>query len=458
MTSTGCSQKPALHKRTALRVAVFYALIAGLWIFLSDKALTMMFTDPSLLTAAQTIKGWLFVAVTAILLFSYMRHCLKNLHAQEALIEEEQAKAQQDLAESFNQMRTLFDSMNAVIYVADIETHELLFVNRFTTDAFGDDWKNQTCHAYLQQGMSDPCGFCTNNQLLVAGEAGPPVMWEFRNTKNQRWYECFDKAIRWTDGRLVRLEIAMDVTERKELEKIKDDLLSAVSHEMRTPLTAISGFSELLRDVPSLPADVRRHVDIIYREANKMTDLVNSFLDARKFKSDRARIDYEYLSLRELVTRSMENTRDCQSHHDITIDIPETLPVFGNRKEIIQVFTQFLSNACRYSPQGGQIIISGHSDNRRTVIRFSDQGIGIPAHEHENIFKPFHRLDTGDRRRTGGVGMGLTLAREIVNLHGGYIRLESAPGQGSSFMVVLPLPPGTDTPDSPPLSSNGHHD
>ena len=440
MTFSVSSQKATLHKRTALRVVGFYALIAALWIFFSDKILARLVSDPALLTQAQTLKGWLFVAFTATLLFFYLRHCLKRLQAKEADIETEQAKAQQDMAERLNQFRTLFDSMNAVIYVADIETHELLFVNRFTTETFGENWLGKTCYDYLQQGMGQPCGFCNNNQLLSSGEPGPPLTWEFRNTKNQHWYECFDKAIHWTDGRLARLEIAMDVTERKELEKIKDDLLSSVSHEMRTPLTAISGFTELLSDEPALPEQAQRYIKIIHQEADKMTELVNCFLDARRFKSDRARIDYEFLPLAELIQKSIAANRDARPHHDITTEIPDGLQVYGNRKELIQVLTQFLSNACRYSPRGGLIHVSGRAGNGETAICISDQGIGIPAHEHENIFEPFHRLDTGDRRRTGGVGMGLPLAREIVTLHGGRIEFDSSPGQGSRFTIFLPLP------------------
>lgn len=458
MSQSETSQKSALHRRTVLRVVFFYTLISGLWIFLSDKILGSMISNPDLLTQAQTLKGGLFVALTATLLFFYLRHCLHQLHTRESIIEQEQVKRQQEMAERFNQLRTLFDAINAVVYVADLATYELLFVNRYTLEAFGEDWQGKTCYDFLQQGINHPCDFCNNNRLLIAGEPGAPLSWEFRNTSNQRWYECFDQAIRWTDGRLVRLEIAMDVTERKELEKIKDDLLSAVSHEMRTPLTAICGFTELLKDEPGLPEQAQRHLEIISREADKMTDLVNCFLDARRFKSDRARIDYQYLSVEDLLRTSMEANRDGRPHHEIVLDVLDRLKVYGNRKELVQVFTQLLSNACRYSPQGGQIRLSGYSGDHETVISFSDQGTGIPLHEQENIFKPFHRLDTGDRRRTNGVGMGLTLAREIITLHGGRIELDSTPGQGSRFTVFLPLPTVNSAHQSAKASPADPHD
>ena len=263
-----------------MRTVALYAVFACLWIYFSDTILAWFLSNPDQLTRAQTIKGGLFVLVTATLLYIYLSHCLQVLRSREADLAEARDKSRQDTQERFTQLNTLFDSMNAVVYVADLETYELLYVNRFAREFFGQDWQGQKCYHYLQEGIDRPCAFCTNPQLVNHGEPGAPVIWEFLNTKNNHWYECFDKAIRWTDGRLVRLEVAIDITERKELEKIKDDLLSSMSHEMRTPLTAISGFAELLLNETDVPEQHRRHIEIIYQEADKLTDLVNRFLDS----------------------------------------------------------------------------------------------------------------------------------------------------------------------------------
>jgi len=222
------------------------------------------------------------------------------------------------------------------------------------------------------------------------------------------------------------------------LARIKDELLSAMSHEMRTPLTAISGFAELLQGEQDLSEQHRRHINIICQETEKLTDLINRFLDIRRLKTDRTRIDYEYLSVRELLEKVQANTRDCKKHHVIQINCLTEAAIYGNRKELNQVITQLLENACRYSPQGGKINLSAQSNEREVSICVTDQGIGIPEHELKSIFSPFHRLDTGDTRETGGVGLGLCLAREIVILHGGTINAESTVDEGSSFTVLLP--------------------
>jgi len=432
--------RQSLRRRTTLKIVLFYTVIACLWIYFSDTLAALFITDPALLTKAQTVKGWLYVIVTAVLLYLYLNHCLYKLHSREEELEAQRRAIRARIEERFEQLNTLFDSMSAVIYVADLETYELLYVNRFAAEHFGKNWQGQKCYHYLQEGIEGPCRFCTNPQLIVNGETGAPVVWEFLNTRNNRWYECFDKAIRWPDGRLVRLEIALDITERKELEKIKDDLLSGVSHEMRTPLTAISGFAELLLNERELPEEHGRHVEIIAREADKLTDLINRFLDIRRLKIDRSRINYENLDVAQLLRKARSCCQDCREHHDIEIHCPPGLSAYGNAKELSQVFKQLVENACRYSPRGGQITIRAERIDAEVLVSVTDQGIGIPKHELANIFEPFHRLDTGDTRTTGGVGLGLCIAREIVTLHGGSLIAESTEGAGSTFTVRLPQP------------------
>ena len=340
--------------------------------------------------------------------------------------------------EYFNQLATVFDSLNASIYVADMETYELLYVNKYTEEMFGKDWRQKPCYNYLQNGLDEVCGFCTNSSLLIDGEPGPPIVWEYRNSRNNRWYQCLDKCLRWTDGRLARLEIALDITPGKEMEQTKEEMLSVVSHEMRTPLTAITGFTELLLDEENLPSNVRQHLQTIFTEAEKMTELVNTFLELRRLKANRARIDYEPLTVRELVNQGVRKTADCSEIHDLRIHCPPELKVFGNRQELVQVVAKLLSNACRFSPDGGTVALHVRQENGQALFCFQDSGIGIPAEEQEKIFDHFHRLDRGDRRQSRGVGLGLSLVRETIELHGGRVWVESEPGQGSRFYLKMP--------------------
>ena len=412
----------------AAKATLVYIAVAGLWIAFSDQLLASLSSSARELTRWQTVKGWLFVLATGGLLYACLYRILQRRQ------------------EAFDQLTMLFDSIPAVVYVADMQNHDLLFVNRFATEQFGTAGRTGKCYGYLQQGQTQPCPFCTNHLLLRDGQPGAPVTWEFRNTKDGHWYQCLDKALRWHDNRLVRLEIAFDITERKEMERTREELLSAVSHEMRTPLTAITGFTELLLDEPGLPAPARQHVETVFREAEKLTELIQTFLEIRRLKTDQARIDYELIPVAELLEQAADSSRERTGKHRLAIDCPAQLTVYGNRRELIQLFQQLINNACRFSPAGGAISVSGRTADGNVEVAVADQGIGIPLEERERIFEPFHRLDIGDRRRTRGIGLGLAIAREIVALHGGAIRVESSPEGGSCFLVTLPVP----VPGSPP--------
>lgn len=121
-------------------------------------------------------------------------------------------------AAATDSITTILDSMDALVYVADLHSHELIFINRYGRAHWGEP-QGRTCYQHLQSGQDSPCSFCTNARLLDAqGQPNPPYVWEFQNTVNGRWYQCRDQAIRWVDGRYVRLEIAVDISELKQLE------------------------------------------------------------------------------------------------------------------------------------------------------------------------------------------------------------------------------------------------
>ena len=172
MPSSSPQDRRVLHQRTVMRTAGLYALFAWLWIYFSDTLLAWFFSDPTQLTQAQTIKGGLFVVVTATLLYLYLTYCMQRLRDSEEKLESERNKVQQEMQDHISQLNTLFDSMNAVVYVADLKTYELLYVNRFAAEFFGSDWQGRKCYNYLQADMNQPCEFCTNPQLTQNGDPG----------------------------------------------------------------------------------------------------------------------------------------------------------------------------------------------------------------------------------------------------------------------------------------------
>jgi len=357
-----------------------------------------------------------------------------------------QREAQDALREQFSQLSTIFDSLNAVVYVADMEDYRLLYVNSFGASLFGDDWHGKRCHEVLQVGQDGPCDFCTNDALVKDGRPQPPYVWEFRNTRTGRWFQCIDRAIRWTDGRLVRIEIAVDITERKEIDRIRDEMISALSHEMRTPLTAMLGFTELLLE-QDVGEDARReYLGIMHKESERLNELIGTFLQLQRHASKSEHAILRSLPVRELLENAVAAYAGMSPLHRLVIDSPRGIPdIRGDGDQLHQLFSNLISNAIRYSPDGGVVTLAARQVGAEIVVSVHDEGIGIPADLQELIFEKFYRVDNTDSRQIGGTGLGLALVREIIKLHSGRVWVESSPGKGSTFFVALPLCDKKDT-------------
>lgn len=223
------------------------------------------------------------------------------------------------------------------------------------------------------------------------------------------------------------------------MEQMKEEMLSAVSHEMRTPLTAILGFSDFLlsEDIP--PEQQRSCLETIFRETERLNELIGNFLELQRLKARTEATSFRPVDLRELVEQVLDVFRSSSRLHDIISIIPAAVvPVMGDRDQLHDLLANLISNAIKYSPDGGRVTVDSHVEGNSVILSVRDQGMGIPEALQEKIFDKFFRVDNSDRRKRGGTGLGLTLAKEIVLSHGGRIWVQSTPGQGSTFFVSLP--------------------
>ena len=374
-----------------------------------------------------------------------MAESLLRIFATRVATEIQRQKAEEDLLTQSQQMRTIFDSVNTMIYVADLESYELLYLNEYGERIAGKNWQGKTCFEALQSGKGGPCEFCTNTRLVKDGQPQEPCRWEFQNTRNGRWYQCIDQAIRWTDGRLVRLEIALDITERLEMEQLKDQLLSAVSHEMHTPLTAVLGYSEFLMDNEVPREEQREYLGIIHQEGERLDTLINNFLQLQRAQSRQHSVPapVKSIAIAPLLRKTLRPfTSGVQKHH-FQIDCPNNLPpLLANPEGIQQILENLLSNAVKYTPEVGTITLAAREKGEEIILSITDPGIGISIEEQEHIFERFYRVDNSDRRQTSGAGLGLALVKELVREGGGRLWVESTLGQGSTFYVAFPAAQG----------------
>jgi PAS domain S-box-containing protein len=252
-------------------------------------------------------------------------------------------------------------------------------------------------------------------------------------------------------GKAAIVSSVQDITERTRMEQAlrdansaKDRFLANLSHELRTPLNVVLGYTRMLRtDSAELSADRRRMLDAVERNAVAQLRIVEDLLDAQRIATGKlalARTSVDLKKLQESVVDSLSPTLQAKGiHYHVDFD-PITLDADGARLQ--QVFWNLLSNAVKFTPEGGCIGLYGKRRDGHVTIQVVNSGEGIPAHFLPHVFERFRQLDESSTRRHSGLGLGLAIAQEIVRLHGGEIRADSAgPNQGATFTVTLPVHP-----------------
>lgn len=235
-----------------------------------------------------------------------------------------------------------------------------------------------------------------------------------------------------------------DVTEQRKSEQTRREFVANVSHELRTPLTNVKSYAEtILSAGDDLPAELRRNfLGVIVSEADRMTRIVKDLLTLTKFDYGKMEMNISRFPLEEAVGNVHKAVAlDAKNHgHELVLDCPEELPcVDGDRERIEQVLMNIVSNAIKYTPDGGRIVIAANTEGRNVFIRVSDNGIGIPEKDLPRLFERFYRVDKARSRESGGTGLGLSIAREILNQHKGDIRIESVSGEGTDVTITLPI-------------------
>jgi signal transduction histidine kinase/CheY-like chemotaxis protein len=230
----------------------------------------------------------------------------------------------------------------------------------------------------------------------------------------------------------------VDVTERKAVEQMREQFVSAVSHELRTPLSSLRGFTELMLSREYPRETQRQFLTIIQAESSRLARLLDDFLDIQRMRSGRQHYEFASTDILPLVNDVVALFQGDRNAHPIRLEVePHTPCVLADPARLRQVLCNLVSNAIKFSPNGGQITISAHNDNDTMVFCVADQGVGIPASEIPKLFTKFFRIESGETRHVGGTGLGLALVREIVEAHGGRVWAESRAGTGSSFFFTL---------------------
>ncbi|MFC0254337.1 hybrid sensor histidine kinase/response regulator [Massilia consociata] len=256
------------------------------------------------------------------------------------------------------------------------------------------------------------------------------------------------------------LAVCIDITKRKraeealrEADRRKDEFLAMLAHELRNPMAPIRAAADLLETANLNPTMLKRTSQVISRQVRHMTGLVDDLLDVSRVTRGLVELDQTRLDIKQVVTDAIEQSRPLleAKRHRLVLELaPEPTQVLGDHKRLVQVLTNLLNNAAKYTPAGGRIHMAMTATDGQVLLEVADNGIGIAPELQEHIFDLFTQAKRSPDRSQGGLGIGLALVRSLVELHGGNVACHSeGPGNGSRFVVTLPRAAGQ-TPAAPP--------
>jgi len=313
-----------------------------------------------------------------------------------------------------------------------------------------------------------------NFSKLASGESiqSPPVYEMISKNGEHRWVETRVRTIKNGDKITGIHGIARDITEKMRLEqqlkefheklkksyeelieadRLRTEFVSNITHELLTPLTSIKGFTELLHDETTgkISSEQKKNLEIILRNSDRLIGLIKDLLDVSRLEKNRFGLQFGLVPVEDILLKSAQDVQPQAKCKEITIvqDVEPLPRILGDEGRLIQVITNLLSNSIKFTPQGGTITIAARENKSEIKISITDTGIGIPPEKLSRIFDRFYQIDGSSSRKYGGMGLGLSICKSIIESHYGTIWAESN-GLGSTFHVILPKPENGKNPGS----------
>ena len=282
-----------------------------------------------------------------------------------------------------------------------------------------------------------------NRALKTRCESSAEEIIEMPANERDRVLEFEASTVRDLHGNIAGAVLSIhDITELRHLENVRQDFVANVSHELKTPITAIRGLVEtVLSDLEMEPAIRQRFLEKVQSQALRLSVLVTDLLTLARLESRDAIMEPIPFDLREPINTSISATRSTRDHGAlIESSLPaEPVIIKGDPESLRLVVSNLLDNALKYTPRNGQIWVRLRVESQQATLEVEDTGIGIAENDRQRIFERFYRVDKARSRELGGTGLGLSIVKHVCLAHGGLVDVESEPGKGSIFRVTLPV-------------------
>lgn len=284
------------------------------------------------------------------------------------------------------------------------------------------------------------------NSLTRAAEETGNYQEEFRiireDTGETRWMSGYGKVIGYEEGKATRMVGVMsDITKRKLLEQQKDEFIGIASHELKTPITSIKGYAEILQemftDIDPVSAGLMQKMDA---QIDRLTVLIRTLLDTTKISEGQLVLNPEEFDLNQLLEEQVKDLEYLSQNHQLILKTGQVKPIVADKERIGQVITNLITNAVKYSPRGGKVLITSEDAGDGIKVSVQDSGIGISKSQQGRVFDRFFRVNNPEMQTYPGMGLGLYITAGIIKRHGGTISVTSKSGKGSIFYFVLPYP------------------
>jgi len=347
----------------------------------------------------------------------------------------ERKEAEETVQLERDNLFAILEAMKDGVFIVN-EQYTVEYINSELEKDFGP-LEGRKCYQYFGD-REEPCPWCKIGEVM----AGKTVRWECSFPKNQKTYDLIAAPFTNLDGTVSKLEIFHDITERKKVEQLKDEFIGLVSHEMRSPLTVITGvLNTIMTEEANLSRKEKRQLleDAAW-ESETLAHILGNLLELSRAQADRLFLSFEPADVKVVIRNAVQRIKRQSSVHRFVTSLPRELPpVRADVMRLERILHNLLENAVKYSPDGGYIRVTAKTDTDNLVIGVSDQGIGISPEDQARLFAPFQRLGNSRVEGVKGVGLGLLVCRRLVEAHGGRIWVESELGKGSTFFFTLPL-------------------